>query len=128
MMMMRTTLIAAALLSLVAGPLWAVEESHPNTVAVPCTPLVDLKGGPWRQVTHDEWVALRVTFRLNPNTPDAFPPGDSAIISDPSSDGKALILFVDSDQVCAPFTFLKEGVAMLKEVREGTLTHPVGGL
>lgn len=97
-----------------------------STVDVPCGPLSDMKdAGKYRVLTHDEWIAARVAFFLNANTPTALPPGDSAMVKD-NGDGSAELVFVDGDSACSPMRLVGEGVHLLDQIRKGVISHAPG--
>ena len=99
-----------------------------NGIHVPCGPLSEMKDvGEYRLLTHDEWLSARTMFFLAPDTPADFPPGDRGLYRD-HPDGTASIVFVDGDDACAPMRLLKGGVAALKRVRAGEITHAAGRL
>lgn len=128
-LMIKATLALAAALACVppacAPPAFADDENIVNAV---CGPLASLGVLPpdLKKVSRDEWLALRVIFYMAPNTPTNFPPGDSAMMQE-HDDGTATVMFVDRDEACSPMKVGKDGLAMLKALRSGRITHPKGG-
>ena len=95
-------------------------------VNVPCKPVSEMTDvGKYRRLTRDEWEAARVMFFLAPNTPASLPPGDSALLYE-QDDGSASLVFLDEDEACAPMRLLKDGLALLAQIKAGVVTHPPG--
>ena len=116
--------ILALLFTLLVSPALAGETSNIDYHCLPMSKISDI--GKYRVLSHDEWLSIRTIFRVAPNTPDSWPPGKEArIILAPSDNGDiaAIVLFIDGTQACAPMPLTKDVVDILKQVRDGTLTH-----
>lgn len=101
-------------------------------VQFPCGPLTHaadvakaLGGAPFVTLTGDQWQFLRGVFVMAPDTPNALPPGNSAVMS-LRPDGSASIVYVDGDTACAPMKLGKDGVDLLMQVGRGDITHSGG--
>lgn len=124
---MKRVLMAGALALGLSTAARAADDTEIDAVCGPlATPEIITAMG-LKKVSHDEWVALRIVFFMQPNTPADFPPGDSALILE-HTDGTATVLFVDGGSACSPLRIDKLGVDMLKKLRDGRITHPKGGL
>lgn len=118
---MRGRALIAAFTLAIAPAAYAADD----TVDVPCGPLSSVDHGKFRTASHDEWMALRVTFYMAPGTPTSFPPGDTALVRE-NEDGSATVVFVDGGDVCAPLRLTAEAVDMLKDIRKRKVTHAKG--
>ena len=121
---MRLRILPA--LALACAPLATIAQADEATVPVQCVSVSDLKNpANIRRATHDEWIGLRTAFFMARDTPANVPPGDQALIQE-NEDGTETVVFLDGGDACAPMTLGVDGVAMLKILRAGTITHPTG--
>ena len=80
---------------------------------------VERAGGEWIEMTHDQAVALRVVFKLDPNTPDRFPYGDGAAVA--KKGDLEVAYFIDGDMACDPQPIHDE---LLKMLQSDEFAHP----
>ncbi len=79
-------------------------------------------GAPFVRLTDAQWQFLRGVFVATPDTPDALPPGDRAMMS-ALPDGSAAIAFVDGARSCAFIVVPKTFAAMVISVGKGDVNH-----
>ena len=77
----------------------------------------------WTELTPEQWQFVRGLFVLNPGTPPGMPFGDHAALLRMKGDSGGLVVFIDGDRACDPMALPAEALAMLKDVKDGTIRH-----
>lgn len=128
---LRLGFAAAVLVAVAAGASCADETEG---VRWPCGSLDQtretahaLGGAPFIALTPEQWQFLRGVFVAAPDTPEALPPGDHALMS-LRPDGSASVVFVDGNRACAPIKLPRSAVEILMSVGRGDLVRAGQGL